>query len=135
MEDDGNAIVSYVKTKDYDLGDIATQKSLNSIYLVALESGDWNLSIDYYLDKSASYTNTFNVDLDQSLFVADDIVMDKSGSQWKIDKTQPTADGQILCYDQAQNIFYEDMPVHYNYYILYVFSQFLFYNKLELKCV
>jgi hypothetical protein len=47
--------------------------------------------------------NALNVDLDQSLFVADDIVMDKSGSQWKIDKTQPTADGQILCYDQAGN--------------------------------
>ena len=64
--DDGNAIDAYVLTKQYDLGAIAYQKSMKNLFLVALETGDWDLNLDYYIDKSATATESFTVDLDSA---------------------------------------------------------------------
>lgn len=61
--DDGSAINAYVLTKSYDITNIFIQKSMINLYLTALQSGNWNLSLDYYLDKILTPTETFDINL------------------------------------------------------------------------
>lgn len=62
-DDSGQPIESYILTKAYDMGSIITEKSMDNSYLVALEAGSWNLSLDYYLNKALSPTETIAIDL------------------------------------------------------------------------
>jgi hypothetical protein len=64
--DDGNAIPSYITTKAYDLGTLVQQKNLYAIYAQADDSGNWNLNLEYYLDRSGTAEETFNIDLDET---------------------------------------------------------------------
>ena len=64
--DNGAAIESYIVTKDYTMGTILDEKTLNNIYVQADDSGDWNLTLDYFLNRSLTSTNSFNIDLDQT---------------------------------------------------------------------
>jgi len=64
--DDGNAIESWVWTKAYSMGSIIQQKTLDRIYVTADESGNWNLTLGYYLDRSLTATQSYTIDLDET---------------------------------------------------------------------
>jgi hypothetical protein len=64
--DDGQAIDAYFITKAYSMENLFIEKSMTSLYIAALESGDWNLSMSYYLDKSLTAYETYNIDLDNT---------------------------------------------------------------------
>lgn len=64
--DDGEAIESWIITKAYSMGTLIQQKTLDKIYVIADDSGNWNLTLDYFLDRSLTRTGTFNIDLDQT---------------------------------------------------------------------
>jgi len=65
-DDDGHAINAYAITKAYDMGAIPQEKSLDSVFVTALEGGDWNLNLDYYINLSPTLTETFEIDLDET---------------------------------------------------------------------
>jgi hypothetical protein len=61
--DSGNAIDAYVITKSYDFGNLIMEKSMDHLFLTALKSGDWNMSISYFINRSLTATETFNVNV------------------------------------------------------------------------
>ena len=64
--DGTHPIESWVLTKNYSMGSMIQEKTLDKLYVLADDSGDWNLSLDYYLDRSGTATNSFDIDLDQT---------------------------------------------------------------------
>jgi hypothetical protein len=64
--DDGDAIESWILTKQYHMGTPIQQKTLDKIYYIGEEEGNWNLTLDYYLDRSGTATSSFNIDMDQT---------------------------------------------------------------------
>ncbi len=64
--DGTDPIESWIETKAYSMGTMVKQKTIDKIFVLADASGNWNLSLDYYLDRSATTINTFSIDLDQT---------------------------------------------------------------------
>jgi hypothetical protein len=64
-DDSGSNIDAYILTKSYALGAIY-QKNLSKLFVLADDSGNWNLNLSYYLDRSATANETFAIDLDQT---------------------------------------------------------------------
>lgn len=64
--DSGVAINSYIKTKDYNLGDITLDKIFNSLYLYAENLGPYSISTSYAVNKSDTYYSLDDVEQDES---------------------------------------------------------------------
>jgi hypothetical protein len=67
--DTNNPINAYVLTKSYDLGTMVNEKSMDNAYFVALQAGNWNLTLDYYLSKVLTPTETFAVNLNTAALI------------------------------------------------------------------
>lgn len=64
--DGTDAIESWVLTKQYSMGSMIQQKTLDKMYVLADDSGNWDLNLGYRFDRSGVAESTFTIDLDQT---------------------------------------------------------------------
>lgn len=61
--DNGDAIESYILTKQYSLSAPFNQKVLTALYIICSEMNDYDLNLNYYLDKKSIANESFTINL------------------------------------------------------------------------